>query len=1070
MRAARRRALMAGVMGLALSGLAITEAAAQNTASTRRSTLPRANATTAAASDPTLVLTGSPRGVRSDRTTSATALAIEVLDLKVRIRGGVAETTMTATFHNPTSEVMEGEFRFDMPAASVVTGYALDVGQDMIDGVIAGRDQAREAFQRRVVQRIDPGLAEVTWADRFSTRIFPINSNASRTIRLVMTSPVDPVQGYVLPMRPSGQIGRLTVHIESDDGRPQQVTLPRGVNGAWQGGVLTTDQWNARLSGELKLGQTTRAAPMLVSRHANCEAFFEIDDALPEGAAIGAGERGGAVHIFWDRSFSRRDDNRAAEQALVEAYLNRRRPAQIALTLFDSSGTETVQLNSVRDLNAALARVRYEGATSYRALADTTVASGATCLLVTDGRATIDSRADISMPCRTGVIASDREIERGWLGMIAGRSGGVFIDLNSTTPQQALEQLDSGGSDVGRVVDADGRTIRAMRLPAAPGRFRLVGRLPDAGAVRIVAADGAVRRSYARPTLTPPAFSGTGALWASRRIAATISDMTTRELVDLSRRYNVASPLASFIVLETPADYVEANIPPPQSYPKPLFDQYSFIRRNADQVIAQRQEGRLTEVTQAWRETVAWWTARYDGPRADSDAVYDRDESTTRLSPAERRRQQREQARRDQVNNEVDAPQPPPPPPPPAPPPPPPPIARPQPTPTVSNDSVRESDAAGSIVVTSQRIQAADRESRASSTGRRANADAAASQDARGDIFTTQDAEPTPAITIPQWSPARPWIEALDGAGDNWQPMLDRLASENGQLPLFWFDVGEWQYRKGRAVEARRAVETALELPARDNQTLAIVSARLQRYGDLDRAIALIEQLADRENERPQPLRTLAVLLMQRAEAHRVAGRNDAAKADLQRAIQLLSDAVLKVRRENYRGFEATALMDANLAVQRFRALGGRDHALPSALVRMLDVDIRVVIEWNTPRTDLDMWVEEPGGEDVGYSNRLSAWGGRLTADVTNGFGPEEYMIRVSQPGTYIIRANTFSSDRTNPNGPSTLAARLIRNFGRPDQSEELIDVEMEPGSNGRQLIGRITIGPNTGRSQGRGR
>jgi tetratricopeptide (TPR) repeat protein len=337
-------------------------------------------------------------------------------------------------------------------------------------------------------------------------------------------------------------------------------------------------------------------------------------------------------------------------------------------------------------------------------------------------------------------------------------------------------------------------------------------------------------------------------------------------------------------------------------------------------------------------------------------------------------------------------------------------------------------------------------------------------------VATAAQGNAAAAITIPEWSPARPWIDALDGAGDNWQPVLERLAGENGQLPLFWFDVGEWQYRKGRAAEARRAVETALELPARDNQTLAIVSARLQRYGDLDRAIALMEQLADREDERPQPLRTLAVLLMQRAEGHRAAGRNDAAKADLQRAIQLLADAVLKVRREGYRGFEETALMDANLAVQRFRALGGRDHALPPALVRMLDVDIRVVVEWNTPRTDLDLWVEEPSREDVGYSNRISAWGGRLTADVTNGFGPEEYMIRVSQPGTYSIRANTFAADRTNPNGPSTLAARLIRNFGRANQTEELIDIEMEPTSNGRQLIGRITIGPNAGRGQGRGR
>nr|MCU0729589.1 hypothetical protein [Sphingopyxis sp.] len=221
---------------------------------------------------------------------------------------------------------------------------------------------------------------------------------------------------------------------------------------------------------------------------------------------------------------------------------------------------------------------------------------------------------------------------------------------------------------------------------------------------------------------------------------------------------------------------------------------------------------------------------------------------------------------------------------------------------------------------------------------------------------------------------------------------------------------------------------------------------------------ALIEQLADRENERPQPLRTLAVLLMQRAEAHRVAGRQANARTDLERAIRLLADSVLTVRREQFRGFESVALMDANLAVQRYRAVGGRDHALPQRLVRMLDTDVRVVIEWNTPRTDMDLHVEQPDGVEVWYGATQSAAGGKLSGDVTNGFGPEEYLIRSGPRGTYTITTNSFATDRTNPNGPTTIAARLIRNFGRPNQTEEIIDVEMMPDAGSRQMVGRIVV------------
>ncbi|MEQ1688308.1 MAG: DUF2135 domain-containing protein, partial [Sphingopyxis sp.] len=69
-----------------------------------------------------------------------------------------------------------------------------------------------------------------------------------------------------------------------------------------------------------------------------------------------------------------------------------------------------------------------------------------------------------------------------------------------------------------------------------------------------------------------------------------------------------------------------------------------------------------------------------------------------------------------------------------------------------------------------------------------------------------------------------------------------------------------------------------------------------------------------------------------------------------------------------------------------------------------------------------------------------------------------EYLLRVAAAGTYTIQTNSFAEDRANPNGPSTIAARIIRNFGRANQSEELVDVEMQPDAGGRMLIGRIII------------
>ncbi len=1004
----------------------------------------------AADAAPTLTLTGNVRGVRSDATTSR-ALSLSRLDVVVNVRGGVAETEMTATFQNDSNDVLEGDFAFVMPAGSVVTGYALDINGTMIDGVLAGRDQAREAYQRRVVQRIDPGLAEVDTADRFSTRVFPIRARGSRTIRLRMASPVDPRTGFALPMQPAGRVGQLSIRVSGEGAAAARLPAARGL--AWRsdaggqsaggqsaGGQSTAGQLaeaqGVALSGVLAIPAAVPAGTLLVSRHANGQAFFTLDDVLPRfaGAATGAAP----VHILFDRSASRLDSDMAAEAALIDAALADAGNPPVTLVMFDSDDA-TIHAGLDRaGVARMLAAVELGGGTSFghlaRALDAAGMPAGATCLLVTDGLNSIDARQDVTLPCRTHVIASGRNLDRGWLQNIAATSGGAYVEVGAMTRGAALAALRSGAGDLGRVTDGAGNAIPILRLPAGEGRYRIVGPMPEDGTVALREGDR-VMRSYT-PAGVAAGASGPGALWAARRLAVQANDLPTAQLVDFARRYSVASPLASFIVLEAPADYVEANIPPPESYPKPLRDQWEAMAAQQRTALDAQQAQRLTQVTGAWQGVVGWWGRDWSQAAPDQDEQQrDRQSTSERVGPP-----------RLTPPPPLGAPPPPPPPPPPSPPPPP----QASVAPVVE---AAEGDAAQIIV----------------SGSRSASGEVAAEAAAVTDAEPGAAAGPVGTIEVPEFDSNRPWIVALDGAGSGWPAALQRLLREHGRLPIFWLDVAEWHHRAGRTVEARRAAMAALEAPSRDNQTLSIVAARLQRYGALDRAIWLLDRLVDREIERPQPLRTLAMALMDRALLHERAGRRDAASADLRRAITLLADAVLKVRRESYQGFEQTALMEANLAVARYRALGGQDHDLPAGLVRLLDTDIRIVMEWNTPRTDLDLWITQPDGQRVGYSSRLSSNGGRLTADVTNGFGPEEFMLRRAMPGRYTIEANVFAGDRANPNGPSRLAVRIIRNFGRADQAEELLDIEMLPERQGMQPLGSITIAPSNAPTAPRG-
>ena len=919
-------------------------------------------------------------------------LGISSLDIDVDVRGDIAETTVTVAFENPSSNILEGQFALNMSRGAVVTGYALDINGTLIDGVLETKYKAAEAYQRRVNVRIDPGLAEVDYSDRFETRVYPIPANGSRTIRLRMVSLFDPASGYSLPLSVGGKIKHFKLNI---DGEAKILAVPDGLPSS--GKLIEAEA--VSLKGPLRLAAANRDQPMLVSQHPGAERFFDIT--APASRATGS--QRGPLHIFWDRSVSRTDDELASEAQLAQDMATRRGARRVSVTLFDSGKAETIEV-ATDQLAAKLADVRYRGGTSYMTLDGVRVAKGADCLMFSDGRVSIDDRADFRLPCTVTAVSSGPESDAAWLSDIADRSGGTFATLTKSNSAEVFARITRPDAAITSVTDSAGKAIESVRLASDPRSFHIVGPLPADGVVLVSMAGETSPRRFTSNVSRTPTFAGPGALWARQRLGVVATERKPDDLAAMARRYNVATPQASFVVLETPNDYVQSDIAPPINYPKQLQVQYAELRASADRAERTAQEGRLTQVVSLWEAQKVWWNKKFDGsiPESEKKAMANRDrgsEAMARPSPSA-----------------------------PPPPPPPPPAMAPAPEPVMATGSRAAGAAQDAIVVAESSV--AD-EGEAADPGRAGK------------------------IEVADWNADRPYLDRLDKAGADYEAAIDKEMKEQGLIPLFWFDIAEWHWRAGRKEEARRAIEAALDVPTRDNQTLAIVAARLLRYGSHDRAIWLLERLMERETDRPQPMRTLAIALIERAK---FAATPDIAKADLGRAIDLLAKAATTVTDVSARGIETVALMEANAALAKLKAIGGSSSALDPRLVALLDTDVRVVMEWNTPRTDLDLWVTEPKGAKVGYSYPLSPWGGKLSGDVTNGYGPEEYIIRRANSGKYEVRAKTFASDRANPNGPSTLTVRLIRNFGRPSQTEELIDLEMPAEDRGEMEVGVFTL------------
>ncbi len=110
------------------------------------------------------------------------------------------------------------------------------------------------------------------------------------------------------------------------------------------------------------------------------------------------------------------------------------------------------------------------------------------------------------------------------------------------------------------------------------------------------------------------------------------------------------------------------------------------------------------------------------------------------------------------------------------------------------------------------------------------------------------------------------------------------------------------------------------------------------------------------------------------------------------------------------------------------------------------EADLMVLITWNTDNTDVDLHILEPNGEECYYGHNTTSNGGKLTRDVTQGYGPELYVMGKAKKGKYNILAHYYASDSNRESTRTQVSATVVRNWGRPNETEERKVVTLEYG------------------------
>ena len=107
--------------------------------------------------------------------------------VNVTVNGLVAVTEVDQEFYNATQQRLEGTYVFPIPPGAHIDRLAMEVGGKMVDGELLPADKARSLYEDIVRRQRDPALLEYAGRGAFTLRIFPIEPQSGKRIKLRYT-------------------------------------------------------------------------------------------------------------------------------------------------------------------------------------------------------------------------------------------------------------------------------------------------------------------------------------------------------------------------------------------------------------------------------------------------------------------------------------------------------------------------------------------------------------------------------------------------------------------------------------------------------------------------------------------------------------------------------------------------------------------------------------------------------------------------------------------------------------------------------------------------------------------
>ena len=299
-----------------------------------------------------------------------------------------------------------------------------------------------------------------------------------------------------------------------------------------------------------------------------------------------------------------------------------------------------------------------------------------------------------------------------------------------------------------------------------------------------------------------------------------------------------------------------------------------------------------------------------------------------------------------------------------------------------------------------------------------------------------------PEIKIVNVKSDKEYMKLIEASKNPYQTYLD-LRKDYAETPAYYFDVATFFFQKKERETGLKILSSIADLGLEDAELYKMLAYKLKEIEEYQTELFITKKVLDWRPFDAQSYRDYALALQD----------NEQYQSALEYLYKVLTNDYSVEIANRDRDITEIIVPEVNNLISLHRKELNLSKINKDIIVD-IPVDIRVVMNWNKDMTDIDLWVTDPNGEKCFYGHRTTAIGGRMSEDVTQGFGPEQFMLKKAIKGKYKIETNFFGERQMSISGPTTISAEIYLMYSSGKQVKKMITFQNnKPNSGGEGIL-----------------